>query len=118
MEDTCWIETFLCKTFPLTKYKSNSMCFVMACNIGLTTNITMLRLSHQITGGVVKVILIYERRDCNQVISVTKLARLLYSVFVLDLNTICYFFDYQVTKFEPKYTPYPEVNLWSLGSEA
>ena len=75
MEGTCWTETFLCRTFFLTKYKSNSMCFFLACNIGLATKITVLRLSHQIIGGVGKVILIFERRDCNQVISATKLTR-------------------------------------------
>ena len=74
------------------KYKSNAMCFVLACKIRLTTNIIVLRLSHQITGGVDKVILIYERRDCNQVISVTKLVRLIYSTFVLDLKIVCCFF--------------------------
>ena len=118
MEGTCWIETFLCKTFSLTKYKSNSMCFFLECNTGLEANITVLRLSHQITGGVGKVILISERIDCSQVISATKLARLLYSTFVLNLDIVCCFFNCQVTKFEPKYTQNPEVDLRSLGSEA
>ena len=118
MEGTCWIETFLCKTFSLTKYKSDSMCFVLACNIGLAANITVLRLSHQITSGVGKVILIYERKDCNQMIFAIKLARLLYSASILDLDTVCCFFDYQVTKFEPKYTQNPEVELRLSGSKA
>ena len=94
------------------------MCFVLACNIGLVANITVLRLSHQITSGVGKVILISKRRDCNQVIYATKLARLLYYAFVLVLDTVCCFFDCQVTKFEPKYTQNPKVDLWSSGSEA
>ena len=68
------------------------MCFVLACNIRLTTNIIVLRLSHEITVVVGKVILIYERRDSNQVISATKPVRLLYSAFVLDLKIVCYFF--------------------------
>ena len=118
MEGTCWTETFLCRTFSLTKYKSNSTCFVLACNIRLASNIIVLRLSHQITGGVGKVTLISERRDCSQVISTTKLARLLYSASVLDLDTVCCFFDCQVTKFEPKYTQHHEVDLRSSRLEA
>ena len=70
------------------------MCFVLAYNIGLETNIIVLRLSHQVTSGVGKVILIYERRDCNQVISATKLVRLLYSASILDLKIVCSFFYY------------------------
>ena len=93
MEGKCWTKTFLCRTFSLTKYKSNLLCFVLACNIGLVFNIIVLRLSHQVTSGVGKVILIFEIRDYNQLISVTKLAKLLYSTFVLDLDTICCFFD-------------------------
>ena len=78
----------------------------------------MLRLSHQISGSIGKVILISKKRDCNQVISATKLARLLYYAFVLDLDIVCCFFDCQVTKFEPKYTPNPEVDIWSSELEA
>ena len=118
MEGKCWTKTFLCRTFSLTKYKSNLLCFVLACNIGLVVNIIVLRLSHQVTSGVGKVILISERRDCSQVISATKLARLLYSASVLDLDTVCCFFDCQVTKFEPKYTQNPKFDLQLSKSEA
>ena len=93
------------------------MCFVKVCNIELVANIRVLRLSHQIIGGVGKVILIFERRDCNQVIYATKLARLLYSASIHDLDKVYCFFDCQVTKFEPKYTQNPQVDLWSSGSK-
>ena len=63
MEDACWAKTFLCRTFSLTKCNFNSICFVLACNIIL---VTMLRLKHQIAGGVGKMILNFERKYCNQ----------------------------------------------------
>ena len=93
------------------------MCFILACNIGLVANITVLRLSYQITGGVGKVILISEKKDCNQVISATKLAKLLYSACVLDLDTVRCFFDCLVTKFEPKYIQNLKVDHRSSGLE-
>ena len=63
MEDECWAKTFLCRTFSLTKCNFNSICVVLASNIIL---VTMLRLEHQIASGVSKMILIFERKYCNQ----------------------------------------------------
>lgn len=58
------------------------------------------------------------RKLINQTISHTATAIALYSDSADDLETICYFLDFQETKDSPMKTQYPVVDLQVLGHAA
>ncbi|RVW45413.1 High mobility group B protein 13 [Vitis vinifera] len=65
--------------------RSNSICLVLECKTGLAERETVLILSHQITGTIVILDLSSDKRNSSEV----KLAKLLYSASVLDLEIVC-----------------------------
>ena len=105
-------------TFSRTKYRSSSMCFVRACRIGFADISTILKLSHHSTGTRPWEICNYVSKDCIQVTSASKIARLLYSTLVLLLENMFCFFEFQGIIFEPRYTQKPVVDLLSSRSKA
>ena len=102
IKGTCWTNTFFYRTFSLTKYRSNSTCFVLACNIGFVASCTALKLSHQIIGILVVVTLNSSSKEVNQVNSPTMIARLLYSASVDEREILYYFLEDHDTKFSTK----------------
>ena len=78
------------------------MCFIRACNTGLTAHRIMLRLSHHTTKGLETVVLSSPNKEHNHVISTTMLARLLNLASIEDLEIICCFLVNHDTRLEPK----------------
>ena len=82
-----------------------------ACRTGLAERATVLRLSHQITGGLWIGILSSVRRDFNHTISAVAAAKLRYSASVEERDTVGCFFDNYVTRLFPRKTQIPLVDL-------
>lgn len=112
---TCWTRSDLDTTFSLTKWISNSMCFVRAWRIGLCASKTTLRLS-QSSIGVWYWTWSSVNRDSCQRSSEVVCAMLLYSASVLDLATKGYFLELQDTRFGPTKMHVPDVERLSSGS--
>lgn len=78
----------------------------------------VLKLSHHTARRLGKANFNSVSNEEFQVISTTKWARRLYSASVLELDTMCCFFDCQETKLEAKKTKKAEVDLQFSGREA
>lgn len=97
-EGMCFTTRWPWRTFSWTKYRSSSTCFVSACCMVFSNNITVLRLSHHTIWDLDRGNFSPERTEDIKVNSATRWARLLYSALVLDLDTTCCLFDCQCTR--------------------
>lgn len=77
----------------------------------------MLRLSQYRDGFSEQGIRSSLNKDQIHVTSTTVLAKDLYSASAVDLETVHFFFDPHVTRFGPRNTQYPEIDLLSFRSE-
>ena len=104
-----WVETkrtsrVLAATMSRTKWKSISMCLVLAWKIGFEERYVAPMLSHQRIGEVDLERPSSRRRDWSHLTSAAALESALYSTSVLDRATVAYFLQLHEIKLRPRKT--------------
>ena len=112
----CLVETWnvftvLSWIFSLTKWHSNSMCFVLSWYIGLVAMWIAAWLSQQRRAGWSWLMVKSFGKPTNHTNSLTKVAIVLYSNSAEDLEPVCCFLDLQEISDSPKNTQYPVIDL-------
>lgn len=101
------------RIFSLTKWKSTSICFILASNIWLDDRYLAPILRHHSSD--IGRLLIYNsyKSVCIHIISALTLSDALYSNSMLDLNTVVFFLAFNEIIFVPRYTAKPPIDLLS-----
>ena len=104
-----------CATFSLPKWKSTSICFILAWNTGFAVKWMGPKLLNHKTGGRGRDTSSSLSQDCTYVASAAPFARALYSASVLDHETVGCFRALNETKLGPKKTRKLPVERMSLA---
>jgi hypothetical protein len=109
---------FFVATCSRTKWKSNSICFVLTWKTGFAVRNVAPKLSHQRTGAYEHWIPSSESRDYSQINLAVAIAKLRYSASIDERDTIACFLEDKDTKLDIRNTAKPVVDFLSSGQPA